>query len=169
LPAFASLACCSARTSALSFSRSPRTAPSSLFGPERSEPVIAGGGYDAGDSFEFRLITYRTPEVYCTQGQNLPSLARKRPYNPVLLHPTAMQRLGLSDGDRVLLDSGYGTVEGLAEGSEALRQDVVACAFGWQGTNVQRLIPDDELHDPVSGLARQSALPVNVRRIAVGA
>jgi anaerobic selenocysteine-containing dehydrogenase len=135
----------------------------------RAEPVIAGGGYDAGDSFEFRLITYRTPEVYCTQGQNLPSLARKRPYNPVLLHPTAMQRLGLSDGDRVLLDSGYGTVEGLAEGSEALRQDVVACAFGWQGTNVQRLIPDDELHDPVSGLARQSALPVNVRRIAVEA
>jgi hypothetical protein len=40
---------------------------------------------------------------------------------------------------------------------------VVACAFGWRETSVQRLIPDDRLYDPVSGLARQSALPVNVR------
>jgi anaerobic selenocysteine-containing dehydrogenase len=129
----------------------------------RAEPIVAGGGYDEGDGFGFRLITYRTREVYCTQGQNLPSLARKLPHNPVLLHPSAMKRLGLSDGDAVVLDSGFGTVEGKVETSDAVRPDVVACAFGWRETSVQRLIPDDRLHDPVSGLARQSALPVNVR------
>ena len=35
-----------------------------------------------------------------------------------------------------------------------------------KGSNVQRLIPDGELYDPVTGLARQSALPVNVSALA---
>jgi anaerobic selenocysteine-containing dehydrogenase len=130
----------------------------------RAAPLVDGAGYAPGERFAFRLITYRTPEVYCTQGHNLPSLARKRPFNPVLLHPEAMRRLGVKDGERVVLDSGHGRVEGRCAASEALRPDVVACAFGWRGTNVQRLIPDDALFDPVSGLARQSALAVNVER-----
>ena len=37
------------------------------------------------------MITYRMAEVYCTQGQNLPSLASKRAYNPVLMNPVAMR------------------------------------------------------------------------------
>ena len=50
---------------------------------------------------------------------------------------------------------------------------VIAFAFGWgdpsdgrdareKGSNVQRLIPDDRRYDPVTGLALQSAVPVNV-------
>jgi anaerobic selenocysteine-containing dehydrogenase len=139
----------------------------------RAEPLPDGGGYEPAERFRFRLITYRMKEVYCTQGQNLPSLRRKRPYNPLLIHPDAMRELGIAEGERVAVTSGFGRVEAIAEASETLRRDVVALAFGWgnpldprdlreKGANVQRLIPDDRLHDPVSGLARQSALPVNV-------
>jgi hypothetical protein len=50
---------------------------------------------------------------------------------------------------------------------------VIALAHGWgdpsddrdvreKGSNVQRLIPDDQRYDPVTGLALQSAVPVNV-------
>jgi anaerobic selenocysteine-containing dehydrogenase len=140
----------------------------------RGEPTIAGGGYAKGEDFEFRMITYRMKEVYCTQGQNLPSLRRKRSYNPVLMHPEAMQRLGLVDGDAVWVDSGNGEVQGIAEASDQLGRNTIAFAFGWgdpsdprglreKGSNVQRLTSDEVRHDSVTGLALQSAIPVNVR------
>ncbi len=143
----------------------------------RAEPIVAGAGYRDGERFAFRLITYRMKEVYCTQGQNLPSLARKRPYNPVLMNPEAMRALGLRTGDLVLVDSGYGRVEAIAEASEEVEPTTIALAFGWgnpldprgvreKGANVQRLIPDDELYDSTTGLARQSALAVNVTRLS---
>ena len=139
----------------------------------RAEPVLDSGGYETGERFRFRMITYRTKEVYCTQGQNLPSLAAKRPYNPVLMNPEVMRELGLADGDAVVVDSGFGQLEGTVEGADSLAAGTIALAFGWgnpsdprgpreKGSNVQRLIPDDRRHDPDTGLALQSAVPVNV-------
>ena len=139
----------------------------------RAEPVIDGGGYEADENCAFRMITYRMREVYCSQGQNLPALRTKRPFNPVLMNPEAMQSLGVKDGDKVVVDSGYGSVEAIVEGTEDLAADVIALAFGWgdpsddrdvreKGSNVQRLIPDDYRYDPVTGLALQTAVPVNV-------
>lgn len=141
----------------------------------RSEPLIEGGGYDVNEKANFRLITYRMKEVYCTQGQNLPSLRRRRTFNPVLIHPQAMQSLGIRDGDRVTIASGFGSVEAIAEASQDLAPGVAAMAFGWgdpsdprtvreKGANVQRLIPDDQRYDPVTGLALQTAIPVTISR-----
>lgn len=138
-----------------------------------AEFVPTGGGYEADAAFDFRLITYRMKEVYCTQGQRLPSLRKKRPYNPTLMHPGAMARIGVRSGDRVEIASDHGRVEGIVEASEDLRPDVIALAFGWgdptdprgvreKGSNVQRLIPAGRRFDPVTGLALQSAIPVNV-------
>lgn len=138
-----------------------------------AEPVIDDGGYEIDEKASFRLITYRMKEVYCTQGQDLPSLRAKRPFNPVLMNPQAMESLGVKDGDRVKLDSGYGDVEGIVEASDDIAPGVVALAFGWgdpsderdvreKGCNVQRLIPDDQRYDPITGLALFTAVPVNV-------
>lgn len=140
----------------------------------RREAVFAGGGYEPGENRRFRLITYRMPEVYCSQGQNLPSLRARRPFNPLRMHPEAMASLGIRDGDVVVVDSGFGTVEAVAEEAEDLAAGVVALAFGWgdpsddrdvrqKGSNVQRLIPDDVRYDPVTGIALQTAIPVDVR------
>ena len=84
-----------------------------------------------------------------------------------------MLRMGLKDGDRVAIESPHGRVEAITESSDDVAADVVALAFGWgdpldprdvaeKGCNVQRLIRADEAYDPVTGLARQSASPVNV-------
>ncbi len=139
----------------------------------RSEPIVDGGGYDLREHFAFRLITYRMKEVYCTQGQNLPSLRKKRSFNPLLMHPQAMRSLDVTDGDRVVVDSGFGQVTAIAEATDDLAPDTVALAFGWgdpgddrdireKGSNVQRIVPDDQRYDPVTGLALQTAVPVNV-------
>jgi len=140
----------------------------------RAEPVLPGGGYAPGEDFAFRMITYRTKEAYCTQGQNLPSLRARRSYNPVLMHPESMRALGLADGEAVWVENDHGRVEGIVETSDSVGLGTVAFAFGWgnpsdprptreKGSNVQRLIPDDARYDSVSGLALQSAVPVNVR------
>ncbi len=139
----------------------------------RAEPVIEGGGYKPGEDFSFRLIGYRMKEVYCTQGQYLPSLKEKRPFNPLLMNTEAMQKLGIKDDDIVVVDSGYGTVEAVVESTEDLKPDVVGLTFGWgdpsdergpreKGSNVQRLIPDDVRYDSVTGLQQMTAFPVNV-------
>jgi anaerobic selenocysteine-containing dehydrogenase len=140
----------------------------------RAEPIVVGGGYASNEDFGFRMITYRMKEVYCSQGQNLPSLANKRAYNPVLMHPEAMRELDLSEGDAVVVESAHGRVEGVVERSESVGHGTIAFAFGWgnpadprsmreKGSNVQRLIPADHRYDSVTGLALQSAVPVNVR------
>ncbi|MCP4038150.1 MAG: molybdopterin-dependent oxidoreductase [bacterium] len=139
----------------------------------RQEPVVETGGYDTDREFAFRMITYRIKEVYCTTGHNLPSLAAKRSYNPVLMNAKSMQKLGVADGDGVLIESGFGSVEGIVECSADIAPAVIALAHGWgdpsdprgvreKGCNVQRLIPAHEGYDPITGLALQSAVPVNV-------
>ena len=139
----------------------------------RSEPIINSGGYEAQENFAFRLITYRMKEVYCTQGQNLPSLRKKHSFNPLLINPEAMRALAVKDGDSVIVDSGFGKVTAIVEATDDLSPDTVALAFGWgdpgddrtireKGSNVQRIIPDDQRYDPITGLALQTAIPVNV-------
>jgi len=132
----------------------------------RAEPVIESGGYAPDEDYGFRMITYRMKEVYCTQGQNLPSLASKRPYNPVLMHPDSMSELQLGDGDAVWVENAHGQVEGFVEASDEVGPHTIAFAFGWQKSNVQRLIPSDFRYDSVTGLALQSAVPVNVRPLS---
>ncbi len=122
------------------------------------------------DELPLRLITYRMKDVYCTQGQNLPSLARRAPRNPALVHPDTLAAAGLADGDRVLLDSGFGQVEAVVEASGDVGPGTVACAFGWGGpddggTNIQHLIPDDERYDTTTGQALQSAVPIRLVRL----
>jgi anaerobic selenocysteine-containing dehydrogenase len=129
----------------------------------RAEPVIESGGYASDEDYGFRMITYRIKEVYCTQGQNLPSLASKRPYNPVLMHPDSMHALAIEDGDAVWVENAHGQVEGFVEASDEVGPHTIAFAFGWEKSNVQRLISADFRYDSVTGLALQSAVPVNVR------
>lgn len=136
-----------------------------------------GGGYAAAEQHAFRMITYREGDVYCTQGQNLPDLRRRIPYNPVMMNLDDMQALGLADGDAVKVWGNYGSVEGLVSGGVEFPKGVIGIAHGWgdpaepggpreKGINVQRLIPDDRDFDPITGLAQMSAIAVSVQRIA---
>jgi anaerobic selenocysteine-containing dehydrogenase len=138
-----------------------------------AEPVLDDGAYREGDSFDFRLITYRMPEVYCTTGNNLPSLRRRRQYNPALMNPGDMQRLSLNEEDLITIESGHGSIEAVVESSERVASGTIGLAHGWgdpadprptreKGSNVQQLIARDVDYDRITGLAQQSAFAVNV-------
>ena len=138
-----------------------------------SEPITETGGYDVGENFPFRMITYRMKEVYCTQGQNMPSLRKRAPFNPVLMNPEDLQSLRINDGDIVTVENKFGSMEGIASPMKEIKKGVVAIAHGWgdpgdnrgvrdKGSNVQRIIPDDYRYDPITGLALMTAVPVNI-------
>lgn len=141
----------------------------------RAEPIPAAGGYTADEDFQFRAITYRMPEVYCTTGHNLPRAEKKRPYNPVLISADDLAEYGFADGECVIVDSGLGQVEGILECSEQVAAGTLGIAHGWgdpaderpveeKGTNVQQLIHADVRYDKVTGIAQQSAYPVNLHK-----
>lgn len=138
-----------------------------------AEPIQDAGGYVGEGDYRFRAITYRMPEVYCTTGQNLSKLTGKRPYNPVLIHHEDLQELGFANNERVMLEGRNGKVEVILEVSEDVGRGTIAIAFGWgdpadkrdieeKGSNIQTLIPFDKNYDPLTGLAQQSAYPVNI-------
>ncbi len=138
-----------------------------------AEPVIAAGAYREGEDFAFRLITYRMPEVYCSTGNNLPSLRRRRQYNPALMCGEDMARLSLNNADLVTIVSAHGSMEAVVECSERVASGTIGLAHGWgdpsdrrptreKGSNVQRLIARDIDYDKITGLAQQSAFAVNV-------
>ena len=140
-----------------------------------AEQVFNNGSFDSEQDFDFRIITYRMREAYCTTGQNLPSLRKKRQYNPALMNAKDMQRLSFSDGDEVTIDSGFGQIRAIVERSEDLASGTIGLAHGWgdpydnrpvreKGSNVQQLIPRDKNYDKLTGLAQQSAIAVNVYR-----
>ena len=135
------------------------------------------GGYESGSRFGFRMITYRMKEAYCTTGQNLPSLASKRSFNPVLMGGASIGELGVATGDLVTISIGCGSLDGVVEETDTLEPGVIAVSHGWgdpsdprgvreKGCNVQRLIPADLHYDRETGLALQSAVPVNVSAVA---
>jgi anaerobic selenocysteine-containing dehydrogenase len=139
----------------------------------RQEPTPRAAEYHGQGNFEFRLITYRMKEVYCTTGHNLTSLRNKRRFNPALMNALDAQRRGFKDGEMVELDSGFGRIDAIIEISDQVAPGVIGLAHGWGdplgrrpvqecGSNVQVLIPRDQRYDPVTGHAQQSAYPVNV-------
>jgi anaerobic selenocysteine-containing dehydrogenase len=112
-------------------------------------------------------------ESYCTQGQNLPSLRNKRKFNPVLMNQESLAAISVASGDIVVIENRFGRTEGVVEASDDIEPGVIAVAHGWgdpndardvreKGCNVQRLIPADEYYDEITGMALQSAVPVNV-------
>jgi anaerobic selenocysteine-containing dehydrogenase len=142
----------------------------------RAESMPTDGGYEGDSDFQFRAITYRMPEVYCTTGHNLPRAEKKRPYNPVLISAADLSAHGFADGECVTIDSGFGQVEGILESSDDVEAGTLGIAHGWgdlsddrpveeKGTNVQLLIPGHQRYDKITGLAQQSAYPVNLRKL----
>ncbi|MDH4016616.1 MAG: molybdopterin dinucleotide-binding protein, partial [Actinomycetota bacterium] len=130
---------------------------------------------DEVPEFSHRLISRRLREVCNSVGRELPSLRAKRPYNPAFMHPDDLAALGLVDGQRVEIESSRSSVKAIVAASDDVRPGVVSLAHAWggapgedddveaTGTSTARLIDNARDFDPISGIPRQSAIPVNVR------
>ncbi len=136
----------------------------------RAEPAPGAG-------FTHRLISRRMLELYNSTGDHLPGLRRRWPYNPAFMHPADLERAGVRPGDVVRIDSDHDFIYGVVEESTDVQPGVISMAHARGdvpeldgqvrtiGSTTGRLVTSERNFEPVSGMARQSAIPVNVRAL----
>jgi anaerobic selenocysteine-containing dehydrogenase len=145
-----------------------------------NEPPVEGAGYAPGEVFTHRLISRRLKEVFNSMGRELPAIRAKRTTNPAFMNPGDLAAIGASSGDLVAIASGHGEIVGVAEAADDVPSGVISMAHSWgdlpsrsvdvreHGSATSRLVDNASDFDPISGMARQSAIPVNVRLHASG-
>ncbi len=134
-------------------------------------------GVDA-DQYPFRLVSRRLKSVLNSLGPELPGLARKGTTNPAYLHPEDLAELGVDTGDLVEITSAAGRLVGVCEAAPDIKRGVVSMAHSWGdgslrddrvrdiGVPTSRLTSTTMGHDPITGMAVLSAIPVQVRAAA---
>ncbi len=141
----------------------------------RAESPAHGASYDGDPRFTHRLISRRMMEVYNSTGDHLPALRRKYPYNPAFMNPVCMEKLGIEAGDVVRIESDHDFIYGVAERSDEIEPGVISMAHARGdvpghdgdvrriGSTTNRLVTTERNFEPISGIPRQSAIPVCVR------
>ena len=139
------------------------------------EPVLDHAGYRDDEVFGYRLVSRRMLDVYNSSGRDIPHLVRKYTYNPAFMQPADLEAEGFTKGDIIEIDSGHAQILGVVEPAPDVVQGVISMAHSWGdapkydsevrtlGSNTGRLSPVDRDFDPITGLPRMSAIPVNVR------
>src|SRR5262249_344029 len=139
------------------------------------EPFSDAGGYRGDDRFSHRLVSRRMYDVYNSPGDHLPRLRRRFPHHPAFMHPLDLARIGIRPGEPVRIDSDHDFIYGVAEASEDVRPGVISMAHARGdvperdgelrriGSTTGRLVSVERDFEPISGIPRQSAIPVNVR------
>jgi anaerobic selenocysteine-containing dehydrogenase len=131
---------------------------------------------DAAEGYPYRLLCRRMIHTFNSNGQELPGLRSRWAYNPAFMHPADLSREGLAKGDLVEIASRSGSILGIVEPDETLREGIVSMvhSFGglpgeqdkhvreW-GTNTGRLLRVDEDVDRYTGQPRMNNVPVRVR------
>jgi len=132
---------------------------------------------DAG--FSHLLISRRLKHVYNSSGQQLPEIRKKGTTNPAYMHPEDLSALGIGDGDIVQISSRHGQILGVAAQAPDVKRGVISMAHAWGGlpgnegevrsigSSTNRLLSNEREFDPITGMARQSAIPVNVRPVSL--
>lgn len=123
-----------------------------------------------------RLIGRRDSRMHNSWFANVERLKRgKRSTNPLEVHPDDAERLGISEGDLVVVRSDWGELEVTVRVDDAVRPGVVAIEHGWgrqsgmrlasdkPGVNMNRLLPSGPgTFDPLSNQAWMTGIPVTV-------
>lgn len=129
-----------------------------------------------------RLINLRTPYMHNSWLHNDPALKRPRQQdNPLHMHPTDAERLGLGEGAVVKVHNPHGALHCKLHIDPSLRPGVVAMSHGWgqsrtpgmpvaqryPGSNVNVLLPQGRgSFEKLSNQAHMTGIPVEVRPAA---
>jgi anaerobic selenocysteine-containing dehydrogenase len=140
--------------------------------------AFGGAGYAGDARFSHRLISRRMLEIYNSTGDHLPGLRRRHSYNPAFMNPACMHEIGALPGDVVRIDSGHDFIYGVVQPSDEIDPGVISMAHARGdlperadadvrrlGSTTNRLVTTQRDFEPISGIPRQSAIPVNVRAL----
>jgi anaerobic selenocysteine-containing dehydrogenase len=125
--------------------------------------------------YTYRLLCRRVMETNNSSG-NFPETNRGRPYNPALMHPLDMERLGLVKQDIIEIRSPHAAVVAVVEPDDSVRPGCISMTHGRGdlpelddqvmriGTPPSRLLSFDLGFDRYSGQPLMSNIPVAIRR-----
>ena len=137
-------------------------------------------GLDGRREHPFVLIGRRDLRSNNSWMHNVSVLVKGKPRCTAHLNPEDAARLGVADGDDVMVRSRVGEVRIPAEVTDAIRTGVVSIPHGWghdlEGVRLDvarahagvnsNLLADETLFDPISGTAVLNGIPVDVRPAA---
>ena len=132
------------------------------------------------ESGELVLIGRRHIRSNNSWMHNSQRLVKGKPRCDVMIHPDDAKRLGIREGEPVLLSSRVGSIEMPAHLTEDIMPGVVSAPHGWghdrkgvrlsvarqrPGVSINDVI-DPAIHDPMTGMAVLNGMPVQVAAAA---
>lgn len=129
------------------------------------------------DEFSHLLISRRIKHFFNSTGHNVEGLKSKGTTNYAYLHSDDLMALGIASEAMVEISSSAGTIVGVVKASDDLKPGVISMAHAFgdtnsdksnvarQGSSTNRLVSDEVHFDPITGQARQSAIPVRIRAL----
>jgi anaerobic selenocysteine-containing dehydrogenase len=146
------------------------------FAPAIEHLAAERDAWVAAASATLRLIGRRDSRMHNSWFSNVESLKRgRRSSNPLEMHPDDAQRLGIADGDLVVVRSDWGELDVTVCIDDSVRPGVVSIEHGWgrqtgmrlandkPGVNMNRLLPSGPgSFDPLSNQAWMTGIPVTV-------
>jgi len=119
----------------------------------------------AAEKYPFTLITGTKTAVYHHSQQRNYAWLREYVPEPVAeLNTRTGERLGISEGDEVIVEGLRGEARFKAKLTEGIREDVVSVTHGWEGDANINYLTDDTQLDPVAAMPAFRTILCNVRR-----
>jgi anaerobic selenocysteine-containing dehydrogenase len=112
------------------------------------------------------LIPYRQLRKMNSQLRDVAAPGGRVDEVVVRMHPADAAHCTVSDGDEVVVQSAHGTTNGRAHVDATITRGAVTIAHGWATPNVCDLTSGDHDIDALTGMVRQSGVPVTVTRAA---
>jgi anaerobic selenocysteine-containing dehydrogenase len=121
--------------------------------------------------YPYLLTTgWRLPVYRHTENRENPLLKEIHPRPGLLIHPDTAGRLGISEGDPVIVETRTGSATLHAVLTLGIHPDVVQATPGWRGkANINRVIPWDRFAEGIGSVPMRGVLCRVRRGSAVGA
>jgi formate dehydrogenase (coenzyme F420) alpha subunit len=134
--------------------------------PSYVEPPETGRSRPADvKKYPFTLITGSKTAVYHHSQQRNYAWLREYVPEPVAeINDKAAARLGIADGDIVVIEGLRGEATLRAKLTGGIREDVVSVTHGWEGEANINYLTDDTQLDPVAAMPAFRTILCNVRR-----
>lgn len=129
--------------------------------------------------FDLYAITFKSAETNFAENMSIPVINQLTPrvahHMGVLMNPRTARERGISDGERVAIESRYGRIEGVVKLTEGIHPETIAVSNaitrtlnGRKGTHFNALLPIDLEHTDTFTGALEACARVRVERLGSG-
>jgi anaerobic selenocysteine-containing dehydrogenase len=129
---------------------------------------------EARARFSHLLICRRMKMVLNSVGQDFPDSQKQAGTNPAWMNENDVAMLGLEAGDLIEIESEVDRILAVVAATNEVEPGVISMAHCWgrpdggkagakSGSNTAQLLSPEREWDPITGMARMTAVPVNVR------